>query len=324
MTKLLLKLSGVALLFAALIFTGCGDDTTGDNVLGPEISFVDGEGLISTDTDLDQGETFTVQIDANIGDNPLKTLTFLVDGTEPSASEINNYVKSITTNGNAVTPNNPLLITTNANGGIWTIEMVPFAQEVDEFVTYGFEVEDEAGETAIATITIGVIDTGTELEMDLTGVLFNQAGPAGTGGLDLDTGNGTGSSAAGSELRDLGLDCTITPGTGENWRRQMGTINGANMVAIDPLDVGENFNFADVKTQEEVLAAYDAGTSLNNGTSTSCTNGSTTNVSDVTDAVAVGDIFGVFANNRYYLIQVNEVNPVASSNNDNYVLSIKY
>jgi hypothetical protein len=95
------------------------------------------------------------------------------------------------------------------------------------------------------------------------------------------------------------------------------------MVKVDPSALGENFTFADVKTQEAIVAAYDAGVALADGTSEnpSCV---TTAVTDVSDVVVAGDIFAVLANGTYYLFQVDEVNPSFGDNDDNYVLSIKY
>jgi hypothetical protein len=328
MTKLLLKLSGVAFILTLLIATGCEDATPDPEALGPEIEFLEGAGLVSMSQDLDVTETtFTVQVSANIGDNPLRSLTFLVDGVAPGAADIGNYIKAITSNGTSITPNNPISAEPdNTNGGVWEMQIAAFDQVVGQTVTYAFEIADDANNVALASVDITIIDPGTPLAGNLTGVLLNQAGPAGTGGLDLDTGDGTGSSAAESEIRDLGIDCTIDPANAENWRGQIGTINGANMIKVDPTTLGEGFTFADVQTIEAVRAAYDdnAGNVLADGVSQSASCAETP-VTDVSDVVAVGDLFGVLsAGGTYYLIQIDEVNAIGGSNGDNYVISIKY
>jgi len=327
MTKLFLKLSGVAFILTLLIATGCEDDPV-VNPLAPEILFESGAGFVSTDTTLSGNTTsITVRVTANVGDNPLNTLTFLVEGVEVSGANIGDYIKSITSNGTAITPNNPMLITdANKNGGTWDIEIALFGQTVDETVNYGFEVADEAGERALVDIDVTLFDPGTPLNNELSGVLLNQAGPAGTGGLDLDTGDGTGSSDAASEIRDLGIDCTIDPANAENWRAQIGTINGANMVKVDPALLGEGFSFAEVKTLEAIVEAYDANladNSLEDGVSQNAQCDETA-VTDVSDPAVVGDIFSVLSGGKYYLIQIDEVNAISSSNGDNYVISIKY
>jgi hypothetical protein len=38
----------------------------------------------------------------------------------------------------------------------------------------------------------------------------------------------------------------------------------------------------------------------------------------------VGDLFAVLADGVYYLIRIDEINTVANSNDDNYLISIKY
>ncbi len=162
----------------------------------------------------------------------------------------------------------------------------------------------------------------TPLADTLNGVLFNQAGPAGTGGLDLDTGEGTGSTASESEIRDMGLDCTI-PAPGLNWRRQIGTINDADMRAVDMTQV-ENFTFENVGSVEEIIGAYESGIDLADGESINCANTSTTAVTDVSEVLTAGDMFVVLSNGRYYLIRIDEVNETDMDNDDNYVISIKY
>ena len=328
MTKLFLKLSGVAFILTLLIATGCEDDPV-VNPLAPEILFESGAGFVSTDTTLSGNTTsITVRVTANVGDNPLNTLTFLVEGVEVSGANIGDYIKSITSNGTAITPNNPMLITdANKNGGTWDIEIALFGQTVDQTVNYGFEVADEAGERALVDLDVTLFDPGTPLNNELSGVLLNQAGPVGTGGLDLDTGDGTGSSDAASEIRDLGIDCTIDQNSAENWRAQFGTINGADMVRVDVAALGENFTFADVKTQEAIVEAYTSGTDLASGTSTA-PNCDPTTVENVADVVVEGDMFVVLRDGKHYLIRVDEINYVHNNisdyNDDNYVISIKY
>ena len=69
------------------------------------------------------------------------------------------------------------------------------------------------------------------------------------------------------------------------------------------------------------MEAFNAGTALADGMEVDCNPAAVSNVSDV---ISVGDLFGVERNGTYYLVQVDEVNPVSGSNGDNYVVSIKY
>ncbi|MCB9040203.1 MAG: hypothetical protein H6557_26565 [Lewinellaceae bacterium] len=320
MTKFFLKFSGLAFVLALLIATGCNEDTPiVDNPLGPEISLSGG------DLELLEGEPFTVSVTVAPGDNPLNSLRLLVGGAAVPAANIADYVTKITAGTEDISQQNPLLIAASReNGATYVYEMVPFGQLEGETVTYTFEVTDKVQEKASASFDITIVaPPGTALDMELSGVLFNQAGPAGTGGLDLDNGAGTGSANTAAEIRDLGIDCNIDPATGENWRGQIGSVNGTDMKAVDVAAQPEGFSFENVKTKEEIVSAYGTGIALTDGFSTSATCVQTA-VTDVSDPVAVGDLFVVKKGDVYYMFQVDEVNRVGGSNGDNYVLSIKY
>ena len=321
-----LKFSGVAILLTLLIATGCEEDTVDPiNQLPPAVSLVDGVGFTSTDATLAPGETFTVSVEILTGDNPIESFTFLVDGIAVSNTDIGNYYANgeFEIDGSVETANNPVILFGDAKqGASIVIEVVPFGQMDGEVRTYTFEATDEAGNIGTVSLDITVVDPTTPIDATLTGVLFNQAGPTGTGGLDLDNGEGTGSADAEAEIRDLGLDCTI-PAPGLNWRRQIGTVNGADMVKVDETQV-ENFTFDNVSVKEEIEAAYATGTALSDGASVSCSTGNETPVTDVTEELVVGDMFVVLANDTHYLIRIDAINETDDSNADNYELSIKY
>jgi hypothetical protein len=275
--------------------------------------------VISTDAELIAGTPFTVRLRMQDGDNPLQALRIEENGTLLSFNNLSF--------ANGLTANNPLLIpAADQQGASYDVTITPSRSEEGIF-NYSFRLTDTSNPPLSDQTDLSITyvpEPGTPLDSTLTGVLLNQGGPAGTGGLDLDTGTSTGSQNTAAEIRDLGLDCTIVPGTAETWRRQIGSVNGANMVAVDPMDVSENFSFDAVDIQEMIIAAYDAGRTLSDGTSTNCGTGATTNVTDVSDAVEVGDLFAVQANGTYYLIRIDEVNLRANANTDNYVISIKH
>ncbi len=331
MTKFFLKLSGIAFVFALLIATGCNEDDPIINTLGPEIQLLSGTGLVTTDVELFENEAFKVQVSADKGDNTLKTLSFTVDGVEPKGTDLAGYITKITSGGADVTPQNPLLILGAAkDGATWEFDLVPFGQLVDETATYSFTVEDDAGKKASVSFDVTIVaPAGTPIERTLTGVLFNQAGPSGYGALDLDEGYRTGVTTAGpnagpadAEIRDLGLDCTV-PAPGLNWRRQIGTMNGADLRQVD-LTMVENFNFDNVTKVEEVIGAYDTGKTFADDVSRNCGTGATANVTDVTAELQAGDMFVVLRNSKYYLIRVDAVMETNADNDDKYELSIKY
>jgi len=316
MQNFVLKLAGLGLIMTVLFFTSCGDDPVVTNPLGPDIQFVSDPAFLSSDADVIIGTPFSVKIRLSKGDAQLTSLE-VKEGTTKLATS------RYTINGGAIVTNNPLLITgVDKDGVTYDINILPAAtQTVGDITIYSFSVSDSNGATDLVDIAITTAAApGTPITFDMSGVLFNQAGPAGTGGLDLDTGTGVGSANATADIRDLGIDCAL-PNT-SNWRKQIGTVNGADMRKVDVSQL-ENFSFATVDKTEVILEAYTSGTALADGSSTTC-GGATVAVTDVTAPVTVGDLFVVFANAKYYLIRVDEVNTTTNNNDDNYKLSIKY
>lgn len=316
MKNLLLKLSGLSLLLSAILFVGCEEDPIITNPLGPDASFVADAGFVSADGQVEIGQNFSVRLRLVKGDAKLQSVQILAGTTKLENSRFS-------INAGAITSNNPFLVTgADQDGVTYDIAISPASgSAVGDVTLYKFEVTDANGETDAVDVQITIkAPPTTPLENTLTGVLFNQAGPSGTGGLDLDTGTGTGSSAAGSELRDLGIDCGLP--NSSNWRKQIGTINGADMKKVD-LSRLENFTFANVTNKEAIASAYSTGITLADDQSETC-GGSVTPVTDVTSAVAVGDMFVVSANGKTYLIRIDEVNTTNSDNDDNYKLSIKF
>ena len=66
----------------------------------------------------------------------------------------------------------------------------------------------------------------------ILGALFNQAGPSGTGGLDLDTGASLGSTNANVEVRDMGIDTALP--LANNWRQKIAGVNGTEIRYVKP------------------------------------------------------------------------------------------
>lgn len=315
MKNFVLKLTGLGLVMVALFFSSCGDDPIVVDPLSPEISFVADPGFLDLDSDVIIGETFSVKVRLSKGDAQLQTLS-IDEGSAKLATS------RFTINSGAITSNNPLLITgTDKDGTTYTIDITPSStQTVGDVTTYTFTVADESGETDAVDIFITTVATpGTDISTSIAGVLLNQAGTTGTGGLDLDNGTGTGSANAAAEIRDLGIDCALP--NASNWRKQMGTVNGAIMVAVD-LSQLENFTFENVTKVESIIEAYNTGIALADDESDNCA--TPVAVTDVTSAVNVGDMFAVFANDTYYLVKVDAVNNTTTNNMDNYELSIKY
>lgn len=157
--------------------------------------------------------------------------------------------------------------------------------------TYTIVLEDAAGNALSQTFDITIEVTGTPVT-SLSGALYNSGGPTGTGGIDLDTGNGTGSSDASAELRDLG--------TAASWAMQFAPISGNN---ANLRSVSVDYNA--VSFVEEIVTAYDGGTTISSATA------------------SVGDVYAIERDGAYYLIKVTGVNEDTSGNDDNITFDIK-
>lgn len=322
MQKFLLKFTGLAMAFAIIFATGCTDDTTGDDTkLPPLVRFESGVGFLSTDSDVEVGLPFSVQLTAQTGDADLNSLTINKDGSKLPLSELDIVVAST---GEDVTNNPLLLVNTLASGFTLNITITP-STDVDDVNEYTFIVSDKNSETDEVSITITTVaPPGTPLSMELTGALLNQAGPTNTGGLSLNDGNGNiGSQNTAAEIRDMGIDCTINPAQAENWRKQFGSVNGSVIRRVDASQI-EGFEFDKVDTKEVIVDAYDTGITLSSGQIQNPQCDVTASVSYVSGAVAVGDMFVVLNNGVYYLIEVAEINAVNGTNGDNWKFNIKY
>jgi len=189
------------------------------------------------------------------------------------------------------------------------------AQEEAGTSQYTIILSDEFGESTSSDFSISTNPVGTPLTNEFNGVLFNAAGPAGTGGLDLDEGLGTGSSSALAEIKDNGIDQAQPAAS--NWVKTITGINGTTVKLLIPglEGVTEGFSFAGVTNKEQITELASVGTAFQN------TNASGELMSFL---VEVGDIFVAIGTNETYLFEVVEVNETTDNNDDNYVFNIKF
>jgi len=304
MQKLLLRLTAIALILTSIFTTGCEEDPIIDP-LGPVISLLDDAGFVFADAEVDAGAYFMVKIKALPGDAQLQSVSILENG---STLDFNQII----INSGAISSNNPFLITgADKDGATYEIAILADAG-FNILSTYTFKVGDEGNLTDEVSIDI---TTKGEPVTTKTGVLLNQGGPAGTGGLDLDEGEGTGTTASdtAAEIRDEGIDIALP--NDQNWRQQISGMNGS-VIRTPGAGLPESFNFDDIAYGGEISSAFDQSDDL------------TENSADgnrlVTPVVAVGDVFLVKNGDKYYIIKIDEVNVTASDNTDNYVISIKY
>lgn len=293
-------------------YTNAGDPTA---VLEDDPGFVFADQTLTT-----LNTTFDVKLtlDDN-GTNDIETLRIFEDGLLLDAANIDLFNEMFDAT-------NPLPLVGDERMGVtFEIRITPTSTSAGTR-TYTFEVEDDRGATG--SVSINITFEGTSLDSTLMGILFNQAADDGFGGLDLDNGVGTGSEDPDAEIQDEGIDTDIV--VANNWRRQISAANNAILREVNTATLPDGFSFATVTTQEQIVDAYDSGDTPD-GDDTSC-NCTDEDFNEEVSDVSVGDLFAVFRNDRYYLIEIVEVNnvvddPMTSENEnnlDNYVINIKY
>lgn len=300
----------IAALSLVIFTTGCEDDPVIE--LGPEISLlsvdpIDNSLYFDTDFSIEPSSVVPMGFEIDRGTATLKSLRVLVDGVALDTDRFELF--DLRDAGTAITVNNPILLSAGYPEGLsWKILLT--VQDDISTQDYTIEVVDENDRTASSTIAVTTFDPGTPIEMTLEGVLLNQAGPAGTGGLNLNNGEGTGSADASAHIRDMGIDLALP--VASNWRRQIAGVNGSEIRTPDATLLPEGFSFAGLTTKEEIADIYSTALALPNDSGT------------VSASVQVGDYFVVENDGRFYFLEVVEVNVTSTDNADNYVFDIKY
>ncbi|MBK9567011.1 MAG: hypothetical protein IPO37_18135 [Saprospiraceae bacterium] len=409
-------------LILSLFLVSCGEDSIiNPTVNPPVVNLASGTGITSGDATLNIGESFTVQITASKGTNPMKSLTI-----EDAGSKIDISRLTFSTGGGG----NPLLLT-GATSSALDIKITIKVHTDVSTKAYKFTVADDAGNQSGKTInittkgtppiitepsvdhkvdvnvnalfstkfkvakgtaplqsievliddvrakdstrffyqeltkpfnanpftipvadkdnlekdiiirapltpgiykyTIKFIDaTGLSSSKNITatvgkkvtmlqGILLNQSGPDGQGGLDLDTGKSTGTvssdpSAITAEIRDEGiLNLTNDP----TWKQQISGMNGSLIKYIikGKNGIPETFKFEDVTFSEQIASLFTNGTNF--------TQKSTSGNRDVSDKVAVGDVFVVKNGDKHFLLIVKNVKITTTDNLDSYTFDVK-
>ena len=332
MKKILWIFACALLMSNVFLSTGCAEDDTTD----PTPTKLDPLLIITSASDVSDGGVddvfisdvgiLSIQLEGTKGTDPLKAITFRENGTKIDISRLEVAGETI---GDAA-----ILLsgTPNAEGFTWDVNITLDA--VLGSYDYTVDLEDDGGLTDNVSFTINIIEdpvVTTPIDTTLTGVLFNaESGNAGTGSLDLDEGKGSGISTDGevprdqTEIRDMGLDCTI-PAPGFNWRRQIGGWNGTELRQVDLTQV-ENFTFDNVTTKEEIQNAFDTGIALGSDDVFDCATGDAKATVDyVSGVLAVDDLLVAFNGTTYYLIKVDDINEDGMTNDDDfYTFSIKH
>jgi len=279
-------------LLLSLLFVACGDDDDDPIIQDPQLSLFD-------DADVDgsvvsPGDTLMVSIEAFAGTGEMNSLTFFENG-----ERLPNFAERLFINGTSA-PSNLLVLDTNSRQE-FAADIMLIAAEVAGNYDVEMVVADADNNSATVSFSYFVSDVTT-----LEGVLLNQGGPEGTGGLDLDNGVGTGSQDPEAEIRDLGIDTNEDP----DWIQRIAPVEEQFVEhKIELATLSSEFDFDAVATQLQVAEAFDDANTISQS-----------------DVVEVGDMFAVrTADDRNYILLVTDINLTAETgdNTDSYTFTIK-
>lgn len=267
------------------LFVAC--DTTPPAPVGPSISVTaPASDTVFTDS------VFFLTVSATAGDAELSSISITENGVaiDPARISLDGFPAG----------SNPSPV---ASPSSLTYEVGITAGSTDgETSTFAIVITDADGATASESVEIYTEDYGTPVTERTMILLLNQAGPAGQGGLDLESGNQTGTQASDtdSDIRDLGIDTNLP--VDQNWLQQIGTINGSDLRVP-----AAGLLYEDILTSEQIVGAFNDGQSFTESSK-----------------VAVGDIFlAKTSEDNYFILKTVNITVTPSDNSDSYEFSVK-
>ena len=196
---------------------------------------------------------------------------------------------------------NPRLLLTSETDG-FAEDFVISAQSTVDTSAYMLVLTDDGALADTVSFFIVTEDPGTPVDSVKTNLmLFNSGGPVGTGGVNLITGEGTGSNDPGAHVVDEGIDDNLPAAS--NWLQQISAGN-----ATANLRLAASNLYDTVTTKEEIEAIYNDGTDIT-----------------VSDPLSGGEVFVLERTaGGYILFRIDQVNVTVDNNDDNYLISAKF
>ncbi len=297
------KSSNLFLMIVLLAFISysCSDDDNPLNpnpiVVDPSISFDAGTNFVQSGDSVAVDSVFSVQVTASAGTNGLRSLGVRIDG---ALLDIDQFF----VDGSPATANPFLLFGSDTTSFTKTISIVadslPFVSH-----TYEIEIADATSPTPLREVVSFVITTNIDITSLSGRLLSNAGGPAGQGGINLLTGESTGTVSAGNEnaqIKDEGIDTDLVPA--ENWIQKISTINGSILKYPAP-----GLEFASINSKAQIRNAF------NDTDATEFT---------VSEEIVIDDVFLVENSGTIFIVRVTDIVVTPADNTDYYELSIKY
>jgi len=264
----------------------------------------------------DAGTLVQIPIEGKAGSDALQTISVFVDG-DPDLVPVpadRLYYGEISAAGQFT--DNPYTIPTEDQES-FTRDIYIRAQDGQSKENYIIAISDGVNDPVFVEVVINTFPGGVEgnplgLRM---GVLLNAAGPAGTGGLDLDSGAGTGSRDENAEIKDNGIDTDLGPAN--NWLQRISGVNGTTLKQLVPNTNGlsESFSFDALELDTQLRDIWGNGVEFA---------GVNDSGEPWSETVQVGDIFIAENSGKYYALLVTNIDVNPETNGDSYTFDIKY
>jgi hypothetical protein len=236
------------------------------------------------------GDTLRLAIDGQAGTNPLAYVRFFENG-----ERLPNFQTRLFVN-DSLSPTTQLNIAPESSiAEQLEIDIMILAPELGGNYDVEIELADADDNGSRVSLSYFVQDVVT-----IDGTLVNAAQADSTGGLDLDSGQGTGTDDANAEILDLG---TNDDPPAENWNQQI-EANDTSLVTLAVLP--PDFDFDGVLTKARVQDSFNEGIEIINS-----------------EEVEVGDFFAVRRGDDAYILSVTAVNVTPDNDNDSYTFDIK-
>jgi len=282
-------------------------DTDSGEVTPPTISLLGNSSIVA-----DAGSLVGFNLDVAPGSLDLASILVL-DGDQVEIDPARVYYGG-TSAANQLTENPALLPAEDAAGFMKQVFIRAQGDESNQ--VYLIVIGDTDDNIDLVTVEINTVPGGLGGDdvVEITGALFNRAGPAGTGGLDLDSGASTGSSDSSAELKDNGID---SGPLASNWLQRISGVNGTTVKQLIPNQNGlsETFTYASVTKDTGISGIYGNGVDLQGVNS----------IGEAwTDVVEVGDMFIALRDGKYYLMVITEIFIDPIGNDDFYRMNIKF
>ncbi len=278
----------------ALFFvSACSDDD------GPSVVDVDNPQVtISDDGNVDgtillPGDTIRISVQGQAGTNPMEHVRFFEND-----ERLGNFTTRLFVN-DSLSPATQLTIDPESSiAQSFDMDVMILAPELGGDYLLEVEIADADENASRASLNYFVKDV-----VEISGVLENAEKSDSTGGLDLESGTGTGASDNTAEIVDLGNN------SDGSWRQRIATLD-TNMVDDRPFQLAffeGGLDFESILTKAQVRERFEEGEI----------------VEDSGREVEEGEVYAVRRIDDYFLFRVSEVNNSPGDNNDSYTFLIK-